>query len=74
MWVFANMSKEALTKKKNMSQVQIISNCQKTINIIHCVQEGASLIITQRTVKKEMHCLNIKSTRTKLIESILETV
>ena len=36
-----------------MSQYQIISICQKTINIINCVQEGASLITKQGAAKKK---------------------
>ena len=36
-----------------MSQYRIFSICQRTINIINCAQEGASLISKQRAVKKK---------------------
>ena len=37
-----------------MSQYRIISIChQRTINIINCAQEGASLITKQEAVKKK---------------------
>ena len=35
-----------------MSQFRIISICQRTICIINCAQEGASLTIKQGAVKK----------------------
>ena len=58
-----------------MSQYRIISICQRTINIINCAQEGASLISKQGAVKKKMRiCLNIKATETKWIQSILKVV
>ena len=58
-----------------MSQNRIISICQRTINIINCAQEGASLITEQEAVKKQMRIyLNIKATRTKWIRSILKTM
>ena len=34
-----------------MGQYQIISICQRTIKIINCAQEGASLITKQKAVK-----------------------
>ena len=34
--------------------VSNIGICQRTINIINCTQEGASLIIEQEAVKKKM--------------------
>ena len=51
-----------------MSQYRIINIWQRTVEIIDCIQEGASLIRKQRKVKK-----NIKVTRTKWIQSILKT-
>ena len=58
-----------------MSQYQIISICQRTINIINCAQEGASLNSKQGTVKKKMHISrNIKAIQTKWIQSILKTI
>ena len=64
MRVFADVSKEAQTKKK-ISKFRIISICQRTINIINCAQEGASLITKQGAAKKKMHIyFNIKATRT----------
>ena len=55
-----------------MSQYRIISICQRTINIINCAQEGAS-ISKQGAVKKKMRiCFNIKTTGTKWIQSILK--
>ena len=63
MRVFADIPKEALTKKKNMSQHRIISICQRTINIMNCAPEGATLICKQGVVKKKMCvCVNIKTT------------
>ena len=47
-----------------MSQYRIISICQRTINIISCAQEGASLISKQGAVKKKICiCFNIKATQ-----------
>ena len=58
-----------------MSQYQIISIFQRTINIINSSQEGASLISKQGTLKKKMHvCFNIKATGTKCIQSILKVM
>ena len=49
-----------------MSQVQIIVICHRTISIINCTQEGASLITKQEAVKKKvLICFNIKVTQTK---------
>ena len=53
MRVFTDIYKEALPKKKNMSQYRIISICQRTINIVNCAQEGESLISKQGAVKKK---------------------
>lgn len=51
---------------KNISQVQIMSICQETINVINCVQDGTSLCTNQEAVKKSVRiCLYITSTRTK---------
>ena len=36
-----------------MSQYQIISICQRDINIINCAQEGASLITKERALEKK---------------------
>ena len=59
----------------NKMAVSNIGICQRTINIINCAQEGASLIIEQEPVKKKMRtCLNIKATGTKCIQSILKTM
>ena len=38
---------------RNMSQYRIISICQRTINIINCAQEGASLTTKQGAVKEK---------------------
>ena len=58
-----------------MSQYRIISFCKRTINIINCAQEGASLITKQGPVKKQMCiCFNIKATQAKWIQSILKTM
>ena len=38
----------------NKMAVSNIGICQRTINIINCTQEGASLIIEQEAVKKKM--------------------
>ena len=60
---------------KNMSQYQIISICQRTINIINCAQEGASLTTKQGAVKEKMRiCFNINVAQTKWIQSILKTM
>ena len=53
MRVFADVSKETLPKKKHMSQYRIISICQRTINVINCAQEAASLISKTGPVKKK---------------------
>ena len=59
----------------NKMAVSNIGICQRTINIINCAQEGASLIIEQEAVKKKMRtCLNIKATGTKWIQSTLKTM
>ena len=60
--MFADISKEAFTRKKNISQHQIISICQRTINIINYAQEGASLISKQGEVKKKK-CIFVSTTR-----------
>ena len=58
-----------------MRQYQVVSICQRAINIINCAQEGASLISKQGAVKKKMRIFfNIKATRTKWIRSILKTM
>ena len=58
-----------------MSLYQIISICQRTINIVNCAQEGASLKSKQEAVKKKMYiCFNIKATGTKWIQSIFTAV
>ena len=79
--MFADVSKEALPKRRiwvNIdSSVKELSKiiCQRTINIINCAQEGASLISKQGAVKKKM-CIrfNIKATGTKWIQSILKAM
>ena len=71
----ADVSKEVLPKKKHMSQYRIIGICQRTINVINCAQEGASLISKIGAVKKKMHiCFNIKGTGAKWIQSILKVM
>ena len=56
-----------------MSQYPIISICQRTINVIICAQEGASLISKQGAVKKNVYFFsNIKGTQKKWIQSILK--
>ena len=55
-----------------MSQYGIISISQRTINIIDCAQEGASLISKNGTVKEKMCiCFNVKVTVAKWIQSTL---
>ena len=49
MRVFADVSKEALPK----TRIRVVSICQRTINIINCAQEGASLITKEGVVKKK---------------------
>ena len=44
-----------------MNQYRIISICQRTINIISCTQEGASLISKQGAVKKK--CVFVSTSR-----------
>ena len=61
MRVFADISKKSFTKKKNMSQYQNISICQRTIAIINCAQEDASLITKQMAVKKK--CVFVSTSR-----------
>ena len=64
-----------LYQKGEHSQYRIISICQRTINIINCAQEGASLISKQGAVKKKMRiCFNIKATGIKWIQSILKAM
>ena len=63
-----------VVKEKNMSKYQIISICQRLINIINCALEGASLTTKQDTVKKMRICFNIKATRTKWTQKILKTM
>ena len=64
-----------LYQKGEDSQYRIISICQRTINIINCAQEGASLISKQGAVKKKMRiCFNIKATGTKWIQGILKAM
>ena len=49
-----------------MTQYQVICICQRTINIINCAEECASLITKQGAVKKKMHiCFNMKATQRK---------
>ena len=55
-----------------MSQYGIISISQRTINIINCAQEGASLISKNGTAKEKMCiCFNVKVTVAKWIQSTL---
>ena len=58
------------TERKNMIQYRIINIYDiRTINIINCAEEGASLICKQRAVKKKMRiCVNINATLTKWIQ------
>ena len=58
-----------------MSQYCITNIYQRTINIINCAQEGASLITEQGAVKEKMQiCFNLKVTQIKWIQSILKTM
>ena len=58
-----------------MIQHRIISICQRTINVINCAQEGASLICKQGAVRKKMRIyFKIKAARAKWIQSILKTM
>ena len=44
-----------------MRQYGLITICQRTTNIINCVQEGVSLITKKRALKKKMCiCFNTK--------------
>ena len=38
-----------------MSEYRIINICQTTIEIINCIQKGASLITTQRGSKENVY-------------------
>ena len=67
--MFADISKEAFTRKKNISQHQIISICQRTIIIINYAQEGASLISKQGEVKKKNAYLFQQQGRTNKMDS-----
>ena len=70
MRVFADVSKEALPK----TRIRVVSICQRTINIINCAQEGASLITKEGAVKKNIRIyFSIKVTRTKWIQIIMKT-
>ena len=51
--LFADISKQNFSKKKNMSQYRIISVFQRSINIINCAQKAASFITKLRAVKKK---------------------
>ena len=43
---------------------------QRTINIVNCAQEGASLITEQGVVREKMSiCFNIKAIQTKWIQN-----
>ena len=44
----------------------MVSICLKTISIINCAQDGASLITKQEAVKKKIFiCFNVKETQRK---------
>ena len=45
---YEDISKEVLPKRRIWANNCIISICQRTISIINCAQEGASLITEQR--------------------------
>ena len=57
-----------------MNQCCIISVYQRAINIINCAQEGSALITEQGAIKEKMRIrFNIKDTRRKWLQSILNT-
>ena len=73
MLLFADIS--SFTKEKNISQYRIVSVYQRTINIINCAKEGASLITKQGAAKKKMCiCFDIKATQTKCLKTMFENM
>ena len=73
MLLFADISN--FTKEKNISQYRIICVYQRTINIINCAKESASLITKQEAVKKKMCiCFDIKATQTKCLKTMFENM
>ena len=87
MRLFADISKETLPKRRIWVNIEslvyltleylsleslVYLSLELLISFINCSQEGASYISKQRAVKKKMRiCVNIKATRTKWIQSIL---
>ena len=56
-----------------MSQYRINSICQRTINIINCAQEGASLISKHGAVKKKIRIKKHQGHRNKMDSEYLES-
>ena len=64
-----------ISKRRIMDQCCIISVYQGAISIINCAQEGSSLITEQGAIKEKMRIrFNIKATRRKWLQSILNTI
>ena len=61
-----------VVKEKNMSKYQIISICQRLINIINCALEGASLTTKQATVKKNAYLFQYQSHKNEMDPENLE--
>ena len=64
--------KYEVVKEKNMSKYQIISICQRLINIINCALEGASLTTKQATVKKNAYLFQHQSHKNEMDPENLE--
>ena len=75
--MFADVSKEALTKRRILVNIEsLVFVIELLISFINCAPEVASSISKQGAVKKKkkkkMHiCFNIKTTAAKWIRSIL---
>ena len=67
MTVFAEISKEALPKRRKRVNIEsLVFVKEPSILLINCAQEGVSLISKQGAVKKKVRiCFNIKATRTR---------
>ena len=76
MTVFPDMSKEALPQRRIWINIEsLVFVKELSMPFINCAQEGASLISKQGAVKKKMCiCFNIKTTRTKWVQSILKNM
>ena len=67
MTVFAEISKEALPKRRKWVNIEsLVFVKEPSILLINCAQEGVPLISKQGAVKKKVRiCFNIKATRTR---------